>query len=586
MMKHFKTYMGLLAGLLMLTACQSDEVVNPLDGDNDATIQFTALLDGAIESRAISDGSMVDVLTLVVYDEQGNEIPALRQTGVPVEGGKATVTTRVVKHHCYTFAFWAQNSDCRAYSLSDDGKSLKVNYETMNSDGEQEGMKANDESRDAFYAVVTDYATQPITGPFEKDVTLHRPFAQVNFGTTAEDLVAADKVAPVTGTTLKVSGNVFSRLNLIDGAATDPVAVELTAGPLPGTQLTVDGQTYEHISMNYLLASTEKTELPLVTMKTVMNRYNNDVGVEVKVEKLPIQRNYRTNVVGRLITQSQEFNIIIDTNFGSDYNYDAQASYWDGSTITEPALKNGVYHITEASQLAWFQDHAPVDGSTITLKKALNFSGKELRPLLGGAQNITIVGNDKAIRNFKVTAQGNAGLFDAQNLTVSNLTLDRATITATADAQGNAYAGVLAGKTQGTLKVTGCSVSYSTVQGINGVGGLVGYATGTVTAQDNYVGTSTVLNTDAAAAGGVGAFIGRIDGTSHALTDCEVANVVVRAYMGTSGVACGKFVGYLNGTVDAVALTRCTTMAYFEGLNEAAQTFVPYSDLIGAAGGH
>ena len=51
--------------------------------------------------------------------------------------------------------------------------------------------------------------------------------------------------------------------------------------------------------------------------------------------------------------------------------------------------------------------------------------------------------------------------------------------------------------------------------------------------------------------------------------------------MGGATLACGKFVGCLNGDVNNLHLVRCTTMAYFEGQNELAQNHTPYSDLIG-----
>ena len=117
----------MLAMVIMTTACNSeDELI--VNGD-EMNVTFTATLDQSIDSRAISDGSMVDKLVFIAYDENGNEIAGLRQDNVPVSGGHATINTRVVKGHCYTFAFWAQNSACQVYSFSEDYKSLNVDYD-------------------------------------------------------------------------------------------------------------------------------------------------------------------------------------------------------------------------------------------------------------------------------------------------------------------------------------------------------------------------------------------------------------------------------------------------------------------------
>ena len=96
MKTRFYSYMTLLAVATLLAACSSEEeVVNPSD---EITVQFTASLDGMIDSRAISDGSQVDVLTFAAFDAEGNEYRSLRQTDVAVSGGTATVTTIVCKN--------------------------------------------------------------------------------------------------------------------------------------------------------------------------------------------------------------------------------------------------------------------------------------------------------------------------------------------------------------------------------------------------------------------------------------------------------------------------------------------------------
>ncbi len=573
MMTRFYSYITLLAAVVMLAACSSEDEMS-LQGD-EMTVQFTASLDGMLDSRAISDGSQVDVLTFAAFAPDGTEYQSMRRTDVAVVDGRATVTARVVRGQCYRFVFWAQNSTCQAYSFSSDMTKLNVNYD---------GMKANDETRDAFYAVDVENAATPVTGPFEREVTLRRPFAQVNFGTTAEDLAAANHEAPVTGSMIKIESGVCSQMNLLTGEASAPVAVQLNAGPLPAEKLAVDGEQYEYLSMNYLLANNEQSELTGITMTTVMNHNNVMAGAKVEVPSLPVQRNYRTNVVGRLLTTDVEWTVKIDASFGGENNYDANADRWDGASAKEPYFDEDThtYEIYSASNLAWFQNNKPADGTTIMLmENSVDFMEKSLSPLFGGAKNITVDGNGNSIRNYAMTAAGNAGLFDGENLTVKNLTIYGAKVKATADGDGNAYAGAIVGKAKGTLTVQNCIVFGSTVEGVNGVGGVLGYANGNVSATNVKVGTSTILNTNAPNAGYVGAFIGLLGAGSHTLTDCEVSNAVVRAYMGGTTLACGKFVGCLNGDVNNLHLVRCTTMAYFEGQNELAQNHTPYSDLIG-----
>ena len=552
--------------VLMTTACSSeDELI--ANGD-ELNVTFTAVLDQYIDSRAISDGSMVDKLIFIAYDENGNEIAGLRQENVPVSGGHATVNTRVVKGHRYTFAFWAQNSNCTAYSFGADYKSLNVDYKGH----------ANDESRDAFYAVNTDFAVDPVTEPFERNVTLHRPFAQLNFGTTTEDLETTNAYAPATGSRIVITDGVFSSLNLLNGVASNPVPVELTAGAFPSEKLTVEGEQYEYLSMNYLLVNNDRSDITGITMTTIMNREGNDASYPLELETLPVQRNFRTNIVGRLITKAVDFKLVIDASFDGEYVYYGDEINWN-KKVTEPAYSNGTYTINDPAELAWFQDNAPVDGSTIKLMASFNMNEFPLKPMLCGARNITIDGNGNTIRGIKINAAGSAALFgNAEGLTVKNLTIEEAAVTATPDAQGNAVAAALVATASGTLTIENVTVNYPVIKGTCMVGGMVGQvaAGANIVANGSKVANAIIENTDAASrqglAGGMVGYIASGATAEQVFTSCEVYNTVLKARMSELSLTSGKLIGAIQGSSDGdvVRISGTTVMVNFQGQDEAA----------------
>ena len=556
----------MLVMVLMTTACTSeDELI--ANGD-ELNVTFTAVLDQYIDSRAISDGSMVDKLIFIAYDENGNEIAGLRQENVPVSGGHATVNTRVVKGHRYTFAFWAQNSNCTAYSFGDDYKSLNVDY----------NGHANDELRDAFYAVNTDFAVDPVTEPFERNVTLHRPFAQLNFGTTTEDLETANAYAPATGSRIVITDGVFSSLNLLNGVASNPVPVELTAGAFPSEKLTVEGEQYEYLSMNYLLVNNDRSDITGITMTTIMNREGNDASYPLELETLPVQRNFRTNIVGRLITKAVDFKLVIDASFDGEYVYYGDEINWN-KQVTEPAYSNGTYIINQPTELAWFQDNAPVEGSTIKLMASFNMNEFPLKPMLCGARNITIDGNEKTIRGIKINAAGSAALFgNAEGLTVKNLTIENAAVTATPDGQGNAVAAALVATASGTLTIENVIVNYPVIKGTCMVGGMVGQvaAGANIVANGSKVANAIIENTDAASrqglAGGMVGYIASGATAEQVFTSCEVYNTVLKARMSESSLTSGKLIGAIQGSSDGdvVRISSTTVMVNFQGQDEAA----------------
>ena len=563
----------MLAMVMMTTACSSDDDLI-VTGD-EMNVTFTAVLDQYVDSRAISDGSMVDKLIFIAYDENGNEIAGLRQENVPVSGGHATVNTRVVKGHRYTFAFWAQNSNCSAYSFGSDWKSLNVDYSGY----------ANDESRDAFYAVNTDFAETPITQPFERNVTLHRPFAQLNFGTTTEDLQTANAYAPATGSRIVIQNGVFSSLNLLNGVASNSVRVETQAGPFPSEKLTVDGEQYEYLSMSYLLVNNDKSDITGITMTTIMNREGNDASYPLEIESLPVQRNFRTNVVGRLITKEVDFTLVIDASFDGEQVYFGDEKNW-GKNVKTPTYSDGTYLINDPAELAWFQNNAPVDGSTIKLMASFNMNTFELKPLLCGARNIIFDGNGNSISEFETTGTGSAALFgDAEGLTVKNLTVNKAIITATPDGQGNAIAGALVATATGTLTIENVVVNYPTIKGTCKVGGMVGQvaAGGNIAISGSMVANAIIENTEGATAQGLaGGMVGYIASGATAeqtFTSCEVYNTVIKARMSDASLTSGKLIGAIQGAAatDVVRINSTTVMVNFQGLDEAAAAQVsPY----------
>lgn len=566
MNKKLSYIASMLLMVLMTTACTSeDELI--ANGD-ELNVTFSAVLDQYIDSRAISDGSMVDKLIFIAYDENGNEIAGLRQENVPVSGGHATVNTRVVKGHRYTFAFWAQNSNCTAYSFGADYKSLNVDY----------NGHANDESRDAFYAVNTDFAVDPVTEPFERNVTLHRPFAQLNFGTTTEDLETANAYAPATGSRIVITDGVFSSLNLLNGVASNPVPVELTAGPFPSEKLTVEGEQYEYLSMNYLLVNNERSDITGITMTTIMNHEGKDASYPLELETLPVQRNFRTNIVGRLITKAVDFKLVIDASFIDDFIYYGDEVNWNYQA-TEPTYSDGTYLINTPMELAWFQDNAPIEGSTIKLMASFNMNHGTLKPLLCGARNIIIDGNGNTIHEFSINAAGSAAMFgDAEGLTVKNLTIDRVSVTATPDGQGNAVAAALVATASGTLTIENVTVSYPVIKGTCMVGGMVGQvATGAnIVATGSKVANAIIENTDAAArqglAGGMVGYIASGATAEQVFASCEVYNTVLKARMSEASLTSGKLIGAIQGSSDSdvVRISGTTVMVNFQGLDEAA----------------
>ena len=529
-MKKFLFFGALVALLLGTAACSSD--MEPAMG-GEVPVSFAINLGDDIDSRTISDGLKANQLKFAVF-ENGAEITALAQT-VAVADKKATVTTKLVKGHTYTFVFWAQNSACTAYNTTN-MSAIKVDY----------AANCNDETRDAFYKM--DSFT--VTEAFEKTEVLTRPFAQINF--------LADDAAGVVGVNaykskVTVTG-VPTTLNTLDGTVTGSTDVTFALATIPNETL-AGYESYKYVAMNYILAATDK-EMKNEVVLTV-NDGTQDVNT-VTVANCPVQRNYRTNIFGSLFTLEGKFNIEIDPIYAGEYNLPEKV--WDGVTRTEPSLVDGVYTITNEDEMAYvFQNLETLcQAQTINITNNLNmgdhaFNGiASLNGYNGTFKNLTINGNNHTIKGLVEPLIGST--WTGGTLAFNNLTIDESNIETTNNSIGfGAFVGNISCNKLTTM--TNCHLTNSTVKGGKWTGGMYGYGAGYSNQNDGPV-FSEIEITDCStenctieAKGSVGAICGHATGDTWTLV--TVTNFTATGNTITSTDDSSKKAGSLVGTTGA-----------------------------------
>ena len=321
MKKYFYSLLAVTT-MLLAASCSQDEFENGAEG-NEVNVTFTAALNKAAQAttRAISDGQSADKLYVLVYDENDVNIEKLNVEDEAAFNDelKATVTMRLVKGQTYKFLFWAQDPTCTAYNLDKTNGTVTVNY-----DG-----NANDEARDAFYAA----ETLTVTGTTELKVTLDRPFAQINIATLPADKDAAEMAgidfAAIKSTiAVKALPNV---LNLFNGTVTGTADADFTATVVPSTDdmlelkknTDINGEAitemkYYYVAMNYVLADA-KNAVNYTINATITPEGGNDI--ELEIPNVPVQGDYRTNILGNILTEEATFNIVIDPFYDDEYNY-------------------------------------------------------------------------------------------------------------------------------------------------------------------------------------------------------------------------------------------------------------------------
>ena len=463
-MKKRNLYSLFAASALMLTAvsCSQDEFENGAS-DNLVPVSFNVNYEGAALTRAIGDGDGADQLQFVVYDSNGKALTSLCKE-YAIENHKATVSVMLAKNQTYSFAFWAQDADCPAYTLSEDKQTITVDY---NGDD----VLANDDTRDAFFAFRKDVVVE---GSITEEVRLKRPFAQLNVGITEADYNAAKASGVLIAKSKAVVKNVATTLNLIDGSVgSDTQAVTFVSNVIPSgddellKNVDADGdgtsEKYYYLSMNYLLVynTTDATATSNVDVDFTFTPSDGGQEITLPVSGVTVRRNYRTNIVGRMLTGDATFNVVVDERFLGDENYDSAA-----------ALK---YALANGGTVTLYSDVMLTEGTSLEVaagkEVVIDLNGHTIsNPVTGGAAivnngTLTIKGDGTVLNDHETHNGGSPASVNHVILNKGTLTIENGTFGSDDKSAGNA---VHAEAGSVTVINGGTFTSKSVTDGYNG----------------------------------------------------------------------------------------------------------------------
>lgn len=341
-MKNFFKSLAICAlAALTFASCQKENADGNMDDQSSVvSINLTSPLMG---TKAFADGNTVNVVHVHVYKvgangeltyiDRGTDGTVTPSQDVRMSNGSATYSTRLVTGQTYTFVFWADyidNNGNSHYTYDPDTKTIAVNYDNA---------ACNDETRDAFYAVLPEVK---ITGAYSQSVSLKRPFAQVNFGVTTEDYNAAVAAGvTVNGAAVKFT-KAANAINLLNGTTSGDVIATFRTAPSPSETLNAAGTTYKYVAMNYVLVGKDTKTLSDITL-TLDATGAASGKPEYTYTSIPLQGNYRTNIVGDLFTSPANINITVDSNFAGDETHVQNVS---SVNAANQAFANGATNVT------------------------------------------------------------------------------------------------------------------------------------------------------------------------------------------------------------------------------------------------
>lgn len=510
--------------MLSAASCSSDLDQPGVSGDGN--VHFSVQLPEGMRTRAFADGTTAKNLKYAVY-----------QNGALVSQGSATLSDKAANVNIdlasggtYDFVFWAE-ADNSPYTFSAEGRLVTVNYA---------GMNGNNDNGDAFFYIENGVK---VDGALTRSVTLSRPCAQLNIGTS--DLNNASVATTYQeGVYTSVTAEACTTLDLTDGSAANPVQVTLPATLPASAQETFPvAGGYRYLSMAYMLVGDEGSVSDL-TINSYTSGASQTPAHTVKVPNAPLKRNFRTNLYGQLLSSTTNWNISIDSEFGGGTGL----SVWDGSAeapVVDDAAKTVT--VSSASQLAGFAQAVnggkQYSGYTVTLTSDIDLAGKPWTPAGNVASYPSITfsgtfdGNGHTIYNLNANASGTtyatAGLFGSLTGKVKNLNLVGGKVNSTH------YAGAICGYSSSNvgMEISGCTVEDFTI-----------------------VSVPEMFNGEYDNGDKVGGIVGYMDGGDK-VSDCVVRNTTVKGYRDIGGVA-----GYCNngGPISGCTVEDVTLIQDFE----------------------
>ena len=527
-----------LATALFAGSCQQ-ELLDPAAEAGVVTFEV-AIPELATKSNVYDDeGKNVNDLVYAVYSTEADnqedaQNGALKffyavneTTGTSFDSnGQSVVTLELLNDQNYLILFWAQSNDAWVKAQGSNIDLMNVTYPTS--------MAANNEHLEAFSGVSF---IKNVKGARKERVTLTRPFAQINIATTMPKAFKATlSQSEMSVVRAAKSFNVATQT-----ASDDVQTVSFTAANVPVATLK-EGYTYA--GANYIFANGNVD----VTYKI----YTSHGDVENTVTSAPVAKNYRTNIIGNLLTSEADYEVTLDKDWESEYvgpefvqvpAYDADSKTWTVTNADELAWVAASVNGTIGLQTKAGATSKTFKGETVVLANDIDLQGAEWEPIGVTTKFFegTFDGCNKTISNYKVTEKAShAGLFGYARATIQNLKVNNVTLKA------NHYAGAIVG--QGYCRIDNCHAENVNI----------------------------IVTIDPTADNGngdygdkAGAIIGQNCEGALTVTDCTAKNVIIEGYRDLGGII---GMAHNNNIVTGNSVENVTII---QNLEDAYKTEVP-----------
>ena len=308
-MRKINNFTLALVTVLIAVSCQQKhlDMANGL-----STVSFTVEVPDHVVTKA-SGNDVVSNINNIVYAVYKTDAESLGDARISLVGKTpVNCVNPMAKDPSNTTAF-VNNSANISIELFNDQKYIILFWAQVNEtwvEGEEfdltsitypEGLVANSEDYAAFCGAAY---VEKVKGSRSASVELTRPFAQIN-------IASADPELPVTiqSSKVKVTG-AGQYFNVATGDVSGNTDVTFETANIPTEEFSA---TYPHyIAKNYVFANGN------VSVEYEINANLGQISTfESPISNVPVARNYKTNIVGNLLSSEIDYSVSLTDTWGT-----------------------------------------------------------------------------------------------------------------------------------------------------------------------------------------------------------------------------------------------------------------------------
>ena len=293
-------------------SCQQENLEPVVSGN---TVTYTVQVADAVGTKAIGDlvpSDMVlhyEVYRTTVKDDStlGDGTRLLYHKSEPMNSNPFTINLELVNDQNFTVLFWAQTAD-----------NTVIDPSNLRNVTVSQSLTANQANYAAFSNVDFIEKDEQLGN---RTISLVRPVSQINLGTTPESLKSFKTPITMSESSFTVNG-LSTSFNVAtqEAGAISAEAFTFGSAAVPtydaADSLSVNGDNYAYAAMNYV-GFAPKAGVNVVVSYEITT---SEGKIDNTIENVPVKPNYRTNIVGNLITEGAKYQVSLDANWAGVSN--------------------------------------------------------------------------------------------------------------------------------------------------------------------------------------------------------------------------------------------------------------------------